>query len=176
MSTLGPFWERKIRTYVRKLDKSGKVTKQSYERLGDRYVELGKLNDLRGKQVKRKLIQVWYDFFNELSVDGALTEDGFIQSLRNRGAILPKVVDQFFEMFFDLIDQNGDGFIQKEEFSLLFKVFQIDDASAEEAFKMIDSNGDGKLSLDEFMTMSREFWLTDDESFPSKYMFGPLVE
>ena len=50
-------------------------------------------------------------------------------------------------------DKNGDGFIQKDEFELLFKIFELHFPGIKKTFEDFvaeaDSNRDGKVSIDE---------------------------
>jgi len=177
MTELGPFWEKKIRSYFRRLDfdGDGKVSKKDYDILGDRYVELGKLDGVREKQVRRKLSKFWDEFFRAYEVYGEIEEDEYIGVVRKQEKKISPTAGIFFYTFFELMDLNGDGTVQKDEFNLFFKVFKLDEGTAAETFKMLDTNGDGLLTEDEFVTAGREFFTSNDESLPSKHIFGPLI-
>jgi len=176
---LGAFWERKLRSYTRALDldQDGKVTKADYESLADRYLSSGTFSQLQATQIRRKLIAVWNEFFEASSVDGALDVDGYLLALRTTSrSNLIRIVVEFVNLFFDLVDVNGDGIIQKEEYAVFLKAFLVEDPKQVEAsFQVLDTDGDGKLSNLEFINGGIEFFLSDDESLPSKSFFGPLA-
>jgi len=177
MSELGAFWERKIRSYFRRLDfdGDGKVSKRDYDILGDRYVELGKLDGIREKQVRRHLNKFWDEFFRAYEVYGSIGEDEYIGVVRKQAKQISPTAGIFFYTFFELMDLNGDGFVTKDEFNLFFKVFNLDEATASETFKALDTDGDGRLTEDEFVTAGRQYFTSNDESLPSKIIFGPLI-
>jgi len=175
----GPFWERKIRTFFKRMDANGDgfVSKQDYQWLAGKYAEHGQLNYVQAKQVSRKLEKIWDDFYEKNSKNGDSDEKAYIKSLKERKSKLFEMCQQFHGLFFDLIDLSGDGIVQSEEFALFFKVFGIgDETVAAESFKKLDTNADGKLSHDEFLKAGFEFFYSGDESLPSKHLYGPLVD
>ena len=70
-------------------------------------------------------------------------------------------------IFFDVIDSNHDGYIQRKEFEVYFRNFGIDVSNAEESFKMTDTNGDGVLSKEEFVGAGLEFCCSKEDT-PTK--------
>jgi len=175
----GRFWERKVRTFFKlvDIDGNGYITKGDYESLADRYKEMGKLDDVKAKQVRRKLVKVWFDLFEADSTDGRVDEATFCQSARKCEALIFTTATQFHGLFFDLIDLSGDGIIQKDEFRLFFKVFGIgDEQQVIQSFNGLDSNGDGELSYEEFVQAGCQYFISGDEALPSKFLYGPLVE
>src|SRR6218665_2607418 len=78
---------------------------------------------------------------------------------------------------FGLLDVNGDGFLQEDEYSgSLVNVGIKDTSMARRAFESIDLNRDGKLSLDEFCPALLEYITSEDENSPYTLLWGPLVE
>ena len=59
----------------------------------------------------------------------------------------------WFREFVTACDRNGDGYIQKEDFELFFKIFNAhhpgSKASYNDFIKEADVNQDGKVSIDE---------------------------
>jgi len=175
----GPFWERKMRTFFKRMDVDGNgyLTKEDYERIGDLYVEVGQLDAVKAKQARRKLIKIWYDYFESDSTNGKVNEADYIRAVRNRKSLIFETTMQIQGLFFDIIDLNGDGIIQKEEFAIFYKVLGIkDEKVAAQCFKALDTNGDGLLSYDEFTHAGYNFFYSGDESLPSKFLYGPLIE
>jgi len=175
---LGQFWEKKLLSFFRKMNTEGdgRLSKGDYVRMADRYIELGNLDDVKAKQVHRKMIKIWTIFFGSDSEDDTVDEATYIKAIRNHVDLILKCCVEFFNLWFDVIDLSGEGIIQKEEFAMFLKVFGVEDESdAEKAFKVIDTNEDGQLSQDEFVDFGIEYFSSDDESLPSKFMFGPLI-
>jgi len=176
---VGPFWERKVRTFFRCLDADGDgyLTKGDFVQLGDRYAKIGQLDDVKSKQVHRKILKVWDEYYEPDTRNGKLDEENYIKGLRRCEAMFFETAIQWHGLFFDLIDLNGDGFIQKEEFEIFHSVFGIKNKDVTtECFKAIDTNGDGKLSYDEFTHAGYQFFGSGDESLPSKFLYGPIAD
>jgi len=176
----GEFWERKCRTYFSRLDLNddGKLSKSDYEMLADRYQKLAKADELKAKQIIRRILNLWDRFHSKSAVNGAIDADEWIASLRRFPVFgLFRTVVEFMNMWFDMIDTNGDGVIQKEEYACFLKAFRVEDKAAVEAsFKALDKDGDGKIDHDEFVDAGIEFWMCNDDALGSKLMFGPLIK
>jgi len=175
---LGPFWEKKLVSFYRRVGMGGdgKIRKSDYERMADRYIQLGKLDEVKAKQVTRKAVKIWEDFLVHLATNGEITEAALVQGHRDNKYKLLETCILVFVLNFDLIDLNGNGVIQKKEYALFLKVVNADqEGNLERAFKAIDTNHDGQFSQDEFIHAGCEYFMTDDESLPSTYMFGPLI-
>jgi len=174
----GLFWERKFLSVIRKMNVAGhgRITKGDYEALGDRYIEVGKLDGPRAKQVKRKLVKLWDDYLSQASVNDEMNEETFIQCLKDHQDRLLESCLQLGGLLFDLIDLNGDGVIQREEYALFLKVFRVEDEEEiKKAFKVIDTDGSGQLSHDEFIYAVCQYFMTNDESLPANSIFGPII-
>jgi len=174
---MSDFWGRKVRTFFKKLASDGKVTQKSYEHLGGIFSELGKWHGAKEKQVQLFMIQVWNDFFEKDAVNGAVDEKMFVDLvIKQRCKVLPRAAVFFYGFLFDAIDLKGAGVIHKEDFNRFAKALHIDESFAEESFKAMAQKGGGKLSREEFVSAGVEYWCTDDETYPSKLMLGPLVD
>jgi len=175
----GEFWERKIRTYIHRIDMDGdgKLTKVDYEMLVDRYLKLGKIDDLRAKQITRKILGIWNKFFSVAATNGVIDADEWIAVCRRTSILVYfRAILEFMNVCFDLIDTSGDGVIQKEEFAFFLKAFRVEDeAEVNASFQALDRDGCGKIDHNEFINAGIEFWMSNDENLPSKLMFGPLV-
>jgi Ca2+-binding EF-hand superfamily protein len=176
----GEFWNRKIRTFFRVIDfdNDGFVTHKDYEAMAQHFIDVGHLDEVKAKQAKRKFMQIWEKFFGVTErTTGPLTMEAFVDCKRRSGlAKLTRAANEIFAALFDLIDLNGDGVIQKDEFEKFYNVVKLDEKAAAETFKAIDTNGDGLLSADEFITAGIDFFNGDDESSPYRFLFGPLVQ
>lgn len=77
---------------------------------------------------------------------------------------------------FTLLDHDGDGAIQVEEFRHFTQVYRLigDDINVNERFKTLDLNGNGRITRDEFGYLITDFFLSDDPQKPGNYIFGPI--
>jgi len=174
----GPFWEKKFLSFHRKIATGGdgKIRRSDYEQMAARYVELGHLDGVKAKQVNRKLVQIWKDYLEQDATNGAIHELDFLRCVRDRKDRVLETTIQFLILFFDLIDLNANAVITKTEYTLLLKVIRVEDADdIEKAFDAVDLNRDGQISHDEFLYAGCEYFMSNDESLPSSYMFGPLI-
>jgi len=175
----GKFWERKAKSYLIRLNVSGdgKITPNDYQLLADRYLKLSKVDELRGKQITRQLLALWDILFESSSTGGSITPDAWVTAIRCTSIFLMyRIVVEFMNLFFNLIDTNGDGVIQKEEFAIFLRAFRVEnEADIAASFKAVDQDGDGKIDHNEFINVGIEFWMSNDESLPSKLLFGPLL-
>src|SRR6218665_234381 len=108
---------------------------------------------------------------------GFLTEVVLIESLKKQknDPRLKASMEGVCRGFFDAMDTNEDGYIQRAEFRRLFdNTGSPDPCVADEAFNAIDTNHDGKLSFDEVTHAFLEFLLSEDEDSPYNLSWGPL--
>lgn len=90
---------------------------------------------------------------------------------------LPGARDQVVataEAMFGAIDADGDGGIGLDEYKQMVQVWTQAVAGTDEIFPLLDANGDGQISWEEFSDLWCGFWIDDDESDPSKWVFGPF--
>jgi len=175
---LGPFWAKKVLSFYRRvrMEEDENIRQSDFQHMADRYIELGNLDGVKAKQVTRKALRLWDDFLAHAATNGEIHELDLIQGLRDRKDKLYEACILIFGLCFDLIDLNGDGVIQKEEYALFLKVANAhDEGNLERAFRAIDTDDDGHISHEEFIHAGCEYFMTDDESLPSTYMFGPLI-
>jgi len=175
----GPFWDKKMQSFFKRVNVSGNglLSKKDFQVLGDRYVSFGKLDAKKADEIRVKLLKVWDDVFSPMAKNDVLDAASYIGALKGCDSkVLTESAKGFYAMWFGVIDLNGNGAIKKEEFTLFLKVFRVEDQkAAEDAFKALDTNKSGKLSKEDFIKNGCEFSLSNDESLPSKYMFGPLI-
>jgi len=175
---LGSFWQKKVLSFFRRvgLQGDGKIRRSDYEAAAERYIELGKLEGVQAKQVRRKATQIWDDFLAPAAPNGEIPVDDALEGFRSRSDKLLETCILIFGVLFDLIDVSGDGVIQKEEYALFLKVVNADEEGVlVQAFGAIDTDGTGQISHDEFIHAGCEYFMSDDDNLPSAYMFGALI-
>jgi Ca2+-binding EF-hand superfamily protein len=78
------------------------------------------------------------------------------------------------DTFFQLLDFNRDDIISYEEFTLFYKIYQMDLSEAEENFKRLDTDGDGKVSRADARKLVEEFYYAQDPAAPGNWLYGKL--
>ncbi|MCA9791386.1 MAG: EF-hand domain-containing protein [Candidatus Eremiobacteraeota bacterium] len=85
---------------------------------------------------------------------------------------LTTAIDSIARYFYELMDMDGDGQIQREDYRYFCEAHGIPDETVEESFQQLDRDGNGTLSLDEVVTLVREFYTSDDPMAPGNWFFG----
>jgi len=169
-------YKRRCATYFALIDADhdGFLTENDYNVLADRYIKLGKINEVTGKQIRRKLVGIFEIFFAVPAKDGPITSDRFADAVLDRGQEqIILTASQFFGYYFDLIDVNGDGEVSRKEFEVFAKCFQLSEEAADISFNAYDSDQDGKISYDEFVKTGTGFFQGKaGERFD--VVFGPI--
>ncbi|MBP2472118.1 hypothetical protein JOF53_000990 [Crossiella equi] len=71
-----------------------------------------------------------------------------------------------------LLDRDGDGRVNAEEFSAYHKAFGVSPADSRLAFTRLDRDGSGWLSVAELLGAWREFYTSDDPDAPGNWLYG----
>lgn len=74
---------------------------------------------------------------------------------------------------FDLCDHNRDGFIDFDEFELLYRIFGLNRGNIINAFKQLDDNKDGRLSKAELYEAISNYFSSSNATIGS-HLFGKL--
>jgi len=173
------FWERKMKMFFKRLDfnRNGELTWEDYRLRADRFIELGKLEDHRAREVREKYLQVWTDNFEQKTNLKRINEQAFIELFQgsNGKEALQRAMDESLRLGFDIVDRNADGVIQLDEFIHFYWAYGFTEDVAKTAFKALDTNGDGLISFDEYMAAAHEFIKSSvDNGSPSNLVFGSL--
>ena|SRR6218665_1239501 len=110
--------------------------------------------------------------------NGLLTASIFVESVlqQRNDPEFKEAYRTLCTQFFRILDVNGDGFLQEEEYSRSFASLGFHDKGIiRRAFEAIDLNQDGKLSLEEFSTALLQYITSEDENIRYTELWGPLV-
>jgi Ca2+-binding EF-hand superfamily protein len=88
----------------------------------------------------------------------------------NYAAVVKNVTDAVFNQ----LDVNEDDQISLEEYRLLYDIYEVDPAPAEEAFKVLDANHDGFLSRADVTKILDEYYYSEDPAAAGNWIFGKL--
>lgn len=149
-----------------------------YQKLADRYIKAYNLSkdDRRARALQTFCQIYWLELLRHAGVDGdRLTRDQFVTA--NSLAVIDpsrlNVTEGGGHAIFDVIDNNGDNEISKDEFARFLKdVWKTDAPDALNIFSQLDNDGDGAISRQEFIRAVREHFLTNNPDAPAGLFFG----
>uniref|UniRef100_A0AAU2VP16 EF-hand domain-containing protein n=1 Tax=Streptomyces sp. NBC_00008 TaxID=2903610 RepID=A0AAU2VP16_9ACTN len=156
----------------------GYVDWTDYQKLADRYIQayqLGK-DDRRARALQTFCQIYWLELLRHSGVDGdRLTKDQFITA--NRLAVIDtsrlNVTEGGGHAIFDVLDEDGDNEISKDEFARFLRdVWKSDGPDAMDMFTKLDTDGDGAISRQEFIRAVREHFLSNDPDAPGGLFFA----
>ncbi|MFH9670429.1 EF-hand domain-containing protein [Streptomyces globisporus] len=159
-------------------NRDGHLDWSDYQKLADRYIQgYGLSRDDRRTRALQTFCQIyWLELLRHAGVDGdRLTKDQFVTA--NRLAVIDSsrlnVTEGGGHAIFDVIDENGDNEITKDEFARLMRdVWKHDSPEAMDLFSRLDVDGDGSISRHEFIRVIREYFLSNDPEAPGSIFFG----
>ncbi|XP_014681302.1 PREDICTED: sarcoplasmic calcium-binding proteins II, V, VI, and VII-like [Priapulus caudatus] len=76
------------------------------------------------------------------------------------------------DFFFKVIDDTGDGIIDKDEYLRVFKKFGIDAAALGDAFDSFTKNGTVPVNAEYFAQLWKEYFTSNDLNAPGNRFFG----
>jgi len=176
------FFAKKISTLFTRfdMDKNGKIEEDDFDNWSESLIAIGHLDKTQADSLRKNMKSIWTTYFLPADTDHDLsvTVDELIVYMRSAMADEGKraSINATLPIVFQAIDANKDDGVSPEEFHNYFVSLGVkDQAFTESVFKAMDANHDGDLSKEEFTEFGKEFFLSNDESSPSKYFFGPLV-
>ena len=170
------FWMKKIHRCLETMDtnKDGYISRADFEVMVQRYKDLGAPESHleRLKVNNEKLIYAWKVSDPSVKVtieEAADTYSDFLESAENR-----EQNNKMFDLWFDQVDINADGWISFDEWEKHCKALKINLEDASASFEAMDTNKDGKISKEEFISYHTEYFCTTEDKLRSSILYGPL--
>lgn len=175
------FWERKMLTHFHRLDldKDGYVSRDDVKALVKRLTRISKLSEQREFTNQRLLIQLWEDFWccgEDKGYDHKVSPDEFVAVVRCL-LRLPDAkarLEEPLTLLFDVVDNNADGCVTPKEWVAFCEGLGLDADAALSSYRDVFGQGKEGISRDEFVHAGQCFFTYNDESHPSRLLWGPL--
>ncbi|WP_327063515.1 EF-hand domain-containing protein [Kitasatospora purpeofusca] len=90
--------------------------------------------------------------------------DGFDASLR-----------PLAEAVCSLLDTDGDGGVDEQEFQAWQEVFRTAPENRAAAFRKLDADGSGRLSVEELLTAIRQYYISPHADEAGNWLYGPVA-
>lgn len=181
---LSPLQELKQTHYFRLVDSdnNGYIEKADWTTIGENLAAIRGLsqdsNEYQG--IKNAMTHIWENIrkFADSNNDYRVSLDKWL-SFQDEKVInadddwYDQYVNTFFELLFDLIDENSDEKIDQKEYVGLLVCFRVEPRNALLAFNKIDQNKDGIISKDELIAAIRDFNRSNEADTAGNWLFGP---
>lgn len=135
-----------------------------------------------GDPRRQRIVAAGLDWWEQIKRDAGTDSDGrvprdkFVAATERGLASNPAYLDDAYfplvDATFQIIDQNGDGRIDRDEYVLIFGMLDLEDNIVPSAFDRIDQNGDGTIDLPEFRSALRDLFTTSDPNAPGAALLG----
>ncbi|EPH46076.1 EF-hand domain-containing protein [Streptomyces aurantiacus] len=126
-------------------------------------------------------LRAWWDHLTVLdrNDDGEISPEEFLKGyervFRTDSDAYGQAARSGASARFDLGDTNGDGVIDEEEFTALFRIsFGMPGPTAAQVFSSFLPDGERTLSKDVYVRHAMEFLTGDDPDSPGSGLLGPL--
>ena len=165
-------WERRISQMFddTDIDKNGYISTADFMKFADNLAkETGRpdsdlITKLRGVMMEwaaaigiKEGVKATKQEYLKLMATMAVSENAKVK--RGEKSLIYKLDNALF----DVVDVNHDGNITLNEYKLVMKAFNLDEASSEAGFNAIDRNKNGKIDRNEFIETEFKFWFSLDD-------------
>ncbi|MEU7719386.1 EF-hand domain-containing protein [Streptomyces tibetensis] len=165
------------------VDGDGFITQQDVRMMSERYIAARRTapDSTTARRLTAGMDEFWTNVIAPLDRDGDGKVDlremveGFKQALTDP-AQYPQQIEPVTNCFFDLVDLDGNGKIEQDEFQLMFN--SVSGAPREdcaEVFAALDRDGSGALDRAEFHQAVSEFFYGNDPEAPANHLFGRIT-
>jgi Ca2+-binding EF-hand superfamily protein len=160
-------------------DKDGVVSEDDFTHLGAEVVRLRGLEP--GSAEADEIIEAhrgWWDAYfkgGDADGDGQVSLEEYLAAVgawvgSDENAIQHAIEGN--ELVFDTIDQDHDGKLSADEFSLYLRAYGLTGQDANTAFGHLDLDSNGHITRAEFARNISEYYISEDRSSPSGWFFG----
>lgn len=158
----------------------GVLEKKDFVNIADRLAEMRGYEDgsSRHMAVRKEILRMWTNARALSGEDGAVKvtlEDWLAHERKvlDSNVLIHSYVQGIARAVFDILDEDNDGAISREEYRMFFRSFRGHEKDAEIAFEKLDEDDKGYLTRDEFLELVTEFHLSDDPDACGNWLFGP---
>ena len=179
-----PTWVKRAEEffYVTDVNKNGVIELDDFRMFAENLKKF--TNNKRPEHLKKALeadmklaaavgIKEGDQFSKEQWIDGLAKVAAEFNAKLRRGERPP--TEELIRALFSAVDINEDGVVTLDEYTLIFKAYNMDETAAAEGFATLDKDKNGKLDVNEIPSRHSKFWwLIDDED--AKGLFGERFE
>ena len=159
--------------------RDGYLTHDDFQQMATLFTALPGGDSPENSQALRGAFEKWWSLLlaaGDASGDGRLGREEFIDVMKSSVTAPENFEDAVMaivDAFMRIVDTNGDGSLNFDEYVQMYDGLGIDPAHSSDAFKRLDRDGDMTISYEEFRTAIFEFYLSDDENAPGNWLLGP---
>ncbi|KAH9509721.1 hypothetical protein Btru_044336 [Bulinus truncatus] len=186
MSALTEFQRKKILSLFENLydlNKDGVIEKCDFDNAVEKISTLHhwKNNDEAFKQAQETVNSIWEGLRlrADKNKDGRITKEEWTKMWEEcikdvvEGKKFPEWQQKYMEFMFYANDTSGDGFIDRDEYTAIYRLFGFSNADVNLCFDKISQGiPDSKLSKDDFEALWREYFVAEDAEAKGNYLFG----
>lgn len=161
----------------------GVLEKQDFVDVADRLASMRDYEEgsSRHTAVRQEILRMWTNARALSGKEGKakITLEDWLaheQKVLDSNVLIHSYVQGIARAIFDILDEDNDGVISKEEYLKFFRSFRGDDEDGEIAFDKLDDEDKGHLTRKEFLEAVTEFHLSDDPDARGNWLFGPYQE
>ncbi|MEQ9403671.1 MAG: hypothetical protein RIM99_08815 [Cyclobacteriaceae bacterium] len=129
------------------------------------------------RQASRLFVQILTDMEKE---DDQITPEDWFHFFEyfhfERPGYIRSYVTRIVNYIFLLFDRNFDKYINREEYSEMFRAYGIDYKYEGSSFDKLDKNKDGFISQEELIQGFCDFFFSSDPNAPGNWIFGNWKE
>lgn len=160
-------------------DRNGVLQPSDFILVADRISDLvlfqdpDKLSNLTSKSY-RLFIQITTDIQKE---ETTITRDEWIKFFSEVVLARPvKYITTTARYIFSLFDQDGDGYISRDEYLNMLQAYGLNLDEIEDNFALLDLDDDGFISKFEMVQAFEAFFLSNNRSDPGNWIYGDWKE